>query len=382
MAVTFADYLQFMQTSDVFNMIARFEFLNPDETAYASFSAEVTGGNLSVQRANGVRRSCNINVHNIYNTFTPNPLTFWVNQKFRLSLGYKINGEDYFLPQGVFGVCDPVTLHERSQKEATITGIDKFAFLDGQLNGRLDATYSIPLGTKVIDAIKAVLATSNVNDPVAPLLIIGSDVTPYTIYQEFGNTFGDVVLELNKILSYNMFYDVHGRFNCVPDVLNSLKDSKWDFNTNSKVFLGIQQQYNFKDAYNIVMVIGDNINGNIATGIATNNDPTSPLSVFKIGARLAPPITDAVIDTDERAQARANYELKRYAALAVNATIKCIPLLHFDVDEIITVTDDKENLDNERFLINSLDIPLSPRPGETMIINSTKASDIDFEISN
>jgi hypothetical protein len=382
MAVTFADYLQFMDTSSVFPIIARFEFLNHDETAYASFSAEVTGGNLSVNRANGVRRSCNINVHNIYNTFTPNPLTFWINQKFKLYLGYRINGEDYFISQGVFGLSDPQTIHEKSAKEAVITGIDKFAFLDGQLNGILDATYSIPLGTSVINAIKSVLITSAVNDPVSPLLIVGSDTTPYTIYKEFGKTYKDVVLELNKIISHNMFYDTDGRFNCLPDVPNSQKDSKWFFNTNSIIYQGITQQYKFNEAYNVVMVTGDNVNGNIATGIAINNDPTSPLSVFRIGRKLAPPITDTVIDTDQRAQDRASYEIKRYASLSSVATIKCIPLFHLEVDQIITVTDEHENLDNERFLINSLDIPLSPNGQNLMTIGVTKATDIDFEITN
>jgi hypothetical protein len=382
MAVTFADYLEFMQTSDEFEMIARFEFLNPDETAYQSFSAEVTGGSLSINRVNGVRRSINISVHNKYDTFTPDPLRFWVNQKFKLYLGYKIDGEDYFLPQGVFILRNPSTVRDLSSKTAALSGIDKFSLMDGQLNGRLDATYNITLGTSVKTAIKAILATAAVNDPTTPLLIVGSDITPYTIYKEFGGTYGDVILELNNIIAYNMFYDPDGRFNCLPDVLNSLKMSSWDFNTNSKIYLPpISQEYLYEQAYNTVMVVGDNVNGSIATGTATNNDPSSPFSVFHIGARLAPPITNAICSTDAQAQALAEYELKRYASLAINATISCIPLFHLDVDQIVTVTDDEASLDNERFLINSINIPLDPKGGNRMTINATKASDIDFEIT-
>jgi hypothetical protein len=129
------------------------------------------------------------------------------------------------------------------------------------------------------------------------------------------------------------------------------------------------------------MVVGDNVNGNLALGIARNDDPSSPLSTHQIGEKLAPPITDAVIDTDARAQDRANYEIKRYASLPTEAVITCIPLFHLDVDQIITVTDSHENLSEERFLINSFTIPLNPSGG-TMTINASKANDLDFVITN
>jgi len=155
MAVTFTDYLRFMQTASIFEPIARFEFLNPDETAYASFSGEVTGGSLSINRANGVRRSCSINVNNIYDAFTPNVLTFWINQKFKLYLGYRINGEDYFIPQGVFGVSNPKTTHMVSEKSAMISGVDKFGFLNGQLGGRFSSSYNVPVSSNLVDVLKS-----------------------------------------------------------------------------------------------------------------------------------------------------------------------------------------------------------------------------------
>lgn len=380
MAVTYSDYINFMQTSSIFQLVAKFEFLNSDETTYQSFTSQVTGGSLNIVRANGVRRTVSINVNNINNLFTPNPLKFWINQKFKLSLGYIINGEPYFIPQGIFGLRSPTTLHAKSEKSASINGIDKFGFLNGMLNGRLEATYNINVNTSVKTAIASSLSLCN--DPITPLLIIGADTTPYTIYKEYGNTFGDLLLELNNMLAYNMYYDQTGRFVCEPDLSNMVKGSVWDFTDTSKLYLDIQQSFDFENAYNIVKVIGDNVNGNIATGVAMNNDPTSPLSVLNIGYKLAPIITDAVIDTDQRAQDRANYELLRYASLAVEATINCIPVLHLDVDQVITVTDTEEGLDREKFLINSISLPLDPKGGQVMTIGASKLTDIDFDITN
>ena len=384
MAVTFGDYINYMQNpTSVLRPIARFELLNPDETSYASFSAQVLSGTLSATRANGVRRTCELNVTNFYNDFTPNPNTFWINQKFKLSLGYVINGEEYFIPQGVFGISNPENIHIKSQKEARIVGVDKFSFLNGQLGGRVYSTYAVNSGSNLITVLKSILAESKVNDPIIPLLFIGSSVkVPYTIYKQYGSTFGDLVLELNNIVSNNMFYDVNGRFICETDVPNSEKGSVWDFRTSANTFLGITVGYNFDEAYNIILVVGDNVNGNLATGVAKNTDKSSPLSIYQIGERVAPPITSSSISNDTQAKDLAKFWLKRYVSLSSKTTITCIPLLHLDVDQIITVTDATLLLDKERFLIDSFTINLDANGNQTMSISVTKANDLDFEISD
>jgi hypothetical protein len=384
MSITYNNYIAYMKNpNSAYQLLAKFELLHSDETVYQTFQAQVIGGSLTVNRANGVRRSVAINVHNINNLFTPDPMKFWVNDKFKLSLGYVINGEVYYREHGVYGLRNPSTSHEDSQQEAAITGIDKFAFLNGTLNGRLNATYTILRGTSVRTAISAILSLCNDNIP--PLILIDpSIVTPYTIYKEAGETYADILLELNTIVAGNMFYDATGRFVCEPDIPNTEKGCSFDFEDNLKVpiYSGINLVHDFESAYNIVMVIADNVAGNIATGIATNNDPTSSLSVLSIGEKLAPIIRNSVIDTDERAQDLANYEIKRYASMSVEGTITSIPLIELDVDEVVTVTDVREKLDKEKFLINSITMPLSPQSGQQMQIGVSKLTEIDFEITN
>jgi hypothetical protein len=214
------------------------------------------------------------------------------------------------------------------------------------------------------------------------MLIIGSDKTPYTIYKEYGGFYSDVLLELNNIISYNMYYSVNGKFVCEPDIPNLQKGSIWDFDDSDATLQSVSQTFNFEKSYNIVKVIGDNVNGNIAIGTARNNAPSSSLSTLHIGNKLAPIITDENIDTDARAQYRANYELKRYSSMAVEVSITSIPLLHLDVDQVITITDSKEMLDREKFLINSITIPLSPKSGQTMILGVSNLTAIDFDIDN
>jgi hypothetical protein len=387
MSLTINDYIYNIKYYLVLQPIASFEFLHPDETTYASFNAEVISGSLNINRANGVRRSCSLNVHNIYNTFTPSLLRLWKGQKFKLYLGYRINGEDYFIQQGVFVLRSPETIHEPSRKEATITGIDKFALLDGQLGGRLDATYGIDVDTRVNLAMSSILALPAINDPIMPLLSINdSELTPYTYYKELGGTYGDVLLELNKMLAFNMHYDRQGRLLCYEDGLNSEKGSQWDFNTSSNTeiltnrLLSVSRKYNLDNIFNIVKVVGDNINGNLATGEARNNDPTSPFSIVNIGEHLAPIIFDTLIDTDEKAQARAEYELKRYLQMGIETTINCIPLFHLDVDNIVTLTDVQEGIDNERLLIHSISVSFSPQGNNLMSLSCVNSTDFDIDL--
>lgn len=51
-------------------------------------------------------------------------------------------------------------------------------------------------------------------------------------------------------------------------------------------------------------------------------------------------------------------------------------MYHFDVNKIIVVTDPKNNYNQEKFLINSLTIPLSY--AGSMTINATSVNDLIY----
>ena len=62
--------------------------------------------------------------------------------------------------------------------------------------------------------------------------------------------------------------------------------------------------------------------------------------------------------TDELCQDWANYLLKRNTILQSSLNISTIPMYHLDVNKLITITNEKNHLKQEKFLINSLSIPL------------------------
>ena len=102
----------------------------------------------------------------------------------------------------------------------------------------------------------------------------------------------------------------------------------------------------------------DNIDGAIFDSLVENNDLQSPTSIPNVGFKRVKTIKDSNIYSTALAEVRAEYELKRATNVLNEISIKSIPMYHLDVDNVITLTDAKHNLDRYRFLINGISLPL------------------------
>jgi hypothetical protein len=380
MSLTFDDYINAVKATTI-NPRIKIEFLYPDETVKEEITEDIKsdGGNLSINFQNGVRKSCNVTLINIEKKYIPSPNTIWIKNKFKLWLGFKINGEDYFISQGIFVVRNPEVLSNYSEKTVNLTGIDKFALLDGTLGGELDGIYQIPVGTNIYEAIKSILVL--VNDTKSPILDgkYISEVTPYTLRKEAGGNYGELLIELAGMLSANIYYNENGHLifeEGTIDIVDNIKSPIWEFTTDEFEYLGSTVTYQFEDIFNEVLVIGDNIDGNIATGKATNTNLLSSTRTQLIGKRTKV-IEDSIIYTDNLALQRANYELKRLVMLQSKSIIKSTPMYHLDVNKIITLTDDYYDFDKERFLIQSINIPFSL--GSQIDIDVVNAVELTFD---
>jgi hypothetical protein len=378
--LTFDDYINAVKLNTIYPRI-KIEFLYPDETVKEEITQDIksNGGNLSINFQNGVRKSCNVPLINIDKKYIPSPNTIWIRNKFKLWLGLRINNEDYFISQGIFVVRNPEVSNNFSEKLVNLTGVDKFALLDGQLGGELDAIYQIPVGTNIHEAIKSILILAG--DTKSPILDSKyiSETTPYTIRKEAGGNYGEILNELAGMLSANIFYNENGHLvfeEGTVDIIDNTKSSIWDFTTEEFEYLGVNVTYQFEDIFNEVLVIGDNINGDIATGKATNTNLLSPTRTQLIGKRTKV-IEDSIIYTDSLALQRANYELKRLIMLQSKSTLKSTPMFHLDVNKIITLTDDYYNFDRDRFLIQSINIPFDL--GSQIDIDVVNSVELEFD---
>ena len=114
--------------------IYRLELLRKeDETVRQVIEGRIVNDSGSVQISldEGVRRTCDFVLNNAdgaYNDFVEN---ITLGDKFRLSLGYQINGVDKYYPQGIFVFDDPSIISARAQREIEISGTDKWSMLNG-----------------------------------------------------------------------------------------------------------------------------------------------------------------------------------------------------------------------------------------------------------
>lgn len=354
-----------------------------DETTLQIIDRDIVNNSGSVTNTlqEGVRRTCSFTLMNIDNLYTDYISNLTIGDRFKVYLGYKIDGIDKFFPMGVYIFDDPSVVSNLSQYEIQVTGTDKWSLLNGQNGGILEGTYVVPMGSEIGDLVRSILRLNIVNDPMEPIIdsTVEHMTTTYDITKSAGETISDVLLEVALNISCYIYYDENGRLNIYPVEEDMYKSSAHDFTRDEYNYLNATKQYQLSAIYNSVLVIGENIQ-NTNTPIiyeAINNDLSDPNSVPNVGFKKVKLITDYTkgIDTEEKAIERANWELKKASAKNFNVDISCLSMYHLDVNQIVTLTDDNLDANKERYLINSIDIPIGTNIQST--INLAKAVNIE-----
>ena len=338
--------------------------LNHDETINYEIPEEdiiINSGNFTENYQNGQRKSVNINLINIDGKYTPSINTIWVHDRFRFDIGLEFDGQVYWFPRGIYILGNPSADHQDSDKQVSLTLVDKFAVLEGKA-GTLEATYEIPVDSDIEQAIMGILTLDNGSGYPIDLKPIIYDRAfkglkmPYTLSKDAGSTLGEMLLEIGTILNAEVYYNSQGNLcfiNINETTLDVQKASLWDYSDEDRDYGNATSNYDFENAINEVHVVGDNINNKIFSAMAKNENPVSPLCIQRIGRRIEY-INDSNIYSDDLAQQRANYELRKFGILktTMNIQVSFNPLLF--VNNLVTITDKYYNLARERFLIQSI----------------------------
>ena len=179
---------------------------------------------------------------------------------------------------------------------------------------------------------------------------------PYTLSKDAGSTLGEMLLEIGTILNAEIYYNSQGNL-CVININETTLDIQkavlWDYSEENDDYFSSSANYDFENAVNEVHVVGDNIENEIFSAMAKNENSLSPLCIQRIGRRIEY-INDSNIYTDDLAQQRANYELRKLGILKTtfNINVSFNPLLF--VNNLITITDSYYGINRERFLIQSI----------------------------
>ena len=338
--------------------------LNSDETIAYEIPQEdiiLNSGNFTENYQSGQRKSVNINLINIEGKYTPSINTIWVHNKFRFDIGLEFDNQVYWFPRGVYILGNPSASHQDSDKQVSLTLVDKFAVLEGKA-GTLEATYEIPVDSDIEKAIIGILTLDNGSGYPIDLKPIIYDRTfkglkmPYTLSKDAGSTLGEMLLEIGTILNAEVYYNSQGNL-CFVSInettLDVQKASLWDYADTERDYFNANANYDFENAVNEIQIVGDNVNNKLFSAMAQNKNPAPPLCIQRLGRRIEY-INDSNIYSDDLAQQRADYELRKFGILktTMNINVAFNPLLF--VNNLINITDSYYGLDRERFLIQSI----------------------------
>ena len=359
--VTFQDYINHLKTSRIRKPLVKLEILrSEDETPVREVISELkTGGSLNESEKNGVRKSLSLEVDNSSKEFFPSlDSRIWVGQKAKLYVGYEINGENYFIPKGIFVYDNPTVNDDLS---VDINMVDKFSLIDGSIAGTLDKILIIPISTTLGNALRTMMTISQDSKPIVIDTDLDSQVIPYQIIIEEGEPLGDGIIKLAEAFSCNVYYNDNGNLVFEKDIEDSSKGSVWEFNADSVDeinYVGGNIQQNFDKVKNAITVIGDNIAGQTFRFTLKNEDLLSDTSIPNLGVEILEVIKDDIIYSTALCEQRCIYELRRKTNVNLSGRIDSIALPHIKEGDVITLTDSRLNLFKKRLLVDSINTSL------------------------
>ena len=364
-----SDYLNYIKTQNVREMIYKIELIRKsDQTPYESIEDSVLNstGTINVTLGDGVRRTCSMTLKNIDNKYTSLFSNLSIGSKFKVSIGYNINGTPKYFPQGVFVFDSPSINSMLSEKTVDISGTDKWSMMDGTNGGIFEMTYIVESGDTIKNVIERTIVLDICNDLTPPIIdeSIQNIEIPYDLEYSAGQSMSELMLEIGVIANAYIYYDENGALNIKPIEYDAEKGSTYDFVSGQDInYISATKQLLYTDVYNGVFVEADNSQDDVLpiTAYVQNMDLTDPNSVPNLGHTKWYQVTDYTsgINTQQKADERVAYELAKKASLSSSLSINCSTIPHIVENTIITLTDEYVGSNQERFLVNSLSIPIS-----------------------
>lgn len=342
-------------------------------------------GSYSENYQNGQRRSLSFALYNEHRQYSTGINGLWAGTRLRLEIGLELQNEDViWFQKGVYIITNLSPKHSNSETIIEVSASDKFCLFENK-TGTLETTYEIPVGSNIEEIIKTILGGDMGNGmPFDTKEIIYNSafkgaVTQVTISKSAGDTYGSILLELATQLSAEIFYNNMGRLTIVP-IANVVDDINkpiiYDFDTRKGDVSNLDFSFDLESIVNRVIVIGSSSSGGVYQAVAVNDEPSSPLSVKRIGYRTGEIINDSNITSDILAKERADYELRQQLIIKSSSSINVSfnPLL--TVNNLITITDDTYDLTKEKFLLQSISCSLGYEG--TMSITISNLNNLPF----
>jgi hypothetical protein len=373
--------------------IVKVELLNIFEKPFDLIKGEISkdvSGEVTINLEQLTRRTCNVSFFNqdgkyIINEDNP----FWMSKKFKLYIGISDGTNTYWFEQGVY----LATSVENQDGVFTVNGIDKGGAIDGSLNTNIIETqYIVEPQSNIYKVISDSMALSfnlpngvqsNV-DTISPLIdyYYKSIYTEAEISLDSNAPIGDLIKSLADGYGADVYYDAAGRLvfkKSLPDDSTnkySYAPIEWEFIDNEGLYNDLSLSYEYS-AKNTVTVYTNSSEFENVSYTAYNDNPCSPIRVSLVGIRRMdsveiPYVEENVKRMTQRCKEYAEYLLIQETFNGLKANFNSVLMPHMDVGKAVTIVDKLNNLNDNKFIISSLSMPLD---GGEMSVDATQ---VDF----
>lgn len=331
-------------------------------------------GTLAVNGDSPIRRSFKINLDNSLGEFIFGEKNMiWLDKRIKLFIGLQTwNGTLEWVPQGVFILTNPEDNHTLSGKTASINASDK-AYLMTDNRGKFVTEFIIAKDANIVSTIKTIAGKVgetlfNFDTPDT-----ANSKVKYELQYASGDNYWKAIEELATMANCQVFYDVNGYLKLKKINLEEFDNAAitWSYtygSSSEKLYAGNARVMNASELYNDIVVIGGGSQSASVKYRLTVDETNSiwknhPYSVQKIGYNTllwnggSP---DVALETVQQCKDRAKLELMKHLGFDEDIQLTISPNYLHDVNDVITITDSNNGLTGDKYMIRSLDIPLSP----------------------
>lgn len=368
----------------------RFFLLHEDETIKEEITSNVMlNGSIESNNNSGQSRSCNLSLANektkvlvgfkgknipIYEYRyiwmpTPKKDNLWYYNKLKVVNGIELADRRYEVDEGIFVLYDPSFSLNQGQSTVSLQLYDKFALLDGTVDGIGDTDYEVPLGSFVSSVLSSLIKLErspgipyDSKEVFFPARYLKAQ-TPYTLKKTKDNSLGDIIKDLSLMISCDYRYNDSGNLtltDTVSDLDYHNRNVAWNFKDNYGEYMNPTVSIARSKIKNKITVIGANTNGRLAKGTAENVNPYSNYNIYGDFGVKAKTITEDLLYTDNLCRERARYELRKLLRSYITLSFQCPYIPHIAPDDVIRFSNNDLGIDNGLFVVNSVSIPHDP----------------------
>lgn len=326
-------YLE-MCKDPVINLRVKIELLDHFENTINEITTSISSveGSLNVKYNQGVRRTCDLTIHDYNKNCIPDNeySSFFINRKFRIYIGLYKKYHTYYKDDIIFWFSQGIFI-------------------------TTDMGNGYP------------------TDPILPTInsqFFNAEL-PHDIEKTSNETIGDILIEIATAFNSDIYYDVNGHLVFEPNIAGDyLRQSPvYEFKSTDTEFVEVSFNYDYGSVINQITVTGNNSDEITYSYTAVNDYPMSSLRVSNIGIKAADIEETAMGYNEKRCKDYAEYLLKKKLLPAISGKLSSSPLPHIDVNKIIRIPDELINNNQIDYLIEEISIPLSPENYNLNICN-------------